>query len=255
VSTGDDLQAPLDDPATSAEIAERATAKGDVTVVEPTRAQQTLARRVAESRATIPDFTARVDLDLSDAADARDELRLQHGAAAPSFTHLIVKAAALALRDVPRVNGSYRDNRFELYSRVNVGVAVATPEGLVTPTIFDADAKSVLVIAEETRALAAKARDGSITARETGGATFTVTNLGMHGVAELEAPINPPQAAILAIGAITSQLGPDPTGERSARRIARATLTCDHRIVSGLDAAAFLRRVRELFAEPAALLA
>ena len=120
----------------------------------------------------------------------------------PSFNDMVVKACALALREHPRANGAYRDGRFELYSRVNVGVAVAAQDALVVPTVFDADRKGLRQIATDSRALAQKVRDGQITPPELSGGTFTVSNLGMYGIDNFSAVINPPQAAILAVGAI-----------------------------------------------------
>jgi pyruvate dehydrogenase E2 component (dihydrolipoamide acetyltransferase) len=173
---------------------------------------------------------------------------------------MIVKACALALREHPRANGSYRDGRFELHARVNVGVAVAvasedpTAGALVVPTIFDADTKALGEIARETRAVAERVRDGSITPPELSGGTFTVSNLGMYGIASFTAIVNPPQAAILAVGAV-EQRAVVRDGEREivARHTMSVTLACDHRILYGSDAALFLARVRELLEEPAAL--
>ncbi len=171
---------------------------------------------------------------------------------------MIVKACALALRDHPRANGSYRDGRFELHARVNVGVAVAAGAGdptggaLVVPTVFDADTKALGEIARETRALAERVRDGSITPPELSGGTFTVSNLGMYGIASFTAIVNPPQAAILAVGA----LAPRPVVRKkkiAPRQTMSVTLACDHRILYGADAALFLARIRELLEEPAAL--
>ena len=124
------------------------------------------------------------------------------GDVVPSFNDMVVKACALALREHPRANGAYRDGRFELYSRVNVGIAVAADDALVVPTVFDADRKGLRQIASESRALAQRVRDGAITPPELSGATFTVSNLGMYGIDSFSAVINPPQAAILAVGAI-----------------------------------------------------
>jgi pyruvate dehydrogenase E2 component (dihydrolipoamide acetyltransferase) len=165
---------------------------------------------------------------------------------------MVVKASALALRETPRANASYRDGQLQLHSRINVGVAVAAHEALIVPTVFDADEKSLGEIARETRALAARVRDGTITPPELGGATFTVSNLGMYGITSFAAIINPPQAAILAVGA----LEPRPVvreGAVLARHTMTLTLACDHRILYGAEAALFLGRVRELLEAPAAL--
>ena len=167
----------------------------------------------------------------------------------PSFNDMVVKACALALREHPRANGAYRDGRFELYSRVNVGIAVAARDALVVPTIFDADRKGLWQIAAESRALAERVRDGSITPPELSGATFTVSNLGMFGIDSFAAVINPPQAAILAVGAITERpVARD--GELATAQLMRVNLACDHRILYGAEGAEFLARVRTLLEEP-----
>jgi pyruvate dehydrogenase E2 component (dihydrolipoamide acetyltransferase) len=228
-------------------------AKGEVTVVELNRLQQTVARRMAESKATVPHFYLETEIDMTEAVKARAELKELAGEApAPTFNDMIVKACALALRDFPRANGSYRDGRVELYSRVNIGVAVAAQDALVVPTVFDADRKPLGQIAAETRALAQKVRDGSITPPELSGGTFTVSNLGMFGVTEFSAVINPPQAAILAVGKMEPRAVVR-DGEIVARNIMTLTLVCDHRILYGADAAEFLARIKALLEHPIAL--
>jgi pyruvate dehydrogenase E2 component (dihydrolipoamide acetyltransferase) len=235
-----------------------ATAKGQTTAVELTRTQQTVARRMAESKATIPEFTLRIDVDMQECVALRAELKRisqpEEGGSthAPTYNDMVVKAAALALREHPRANGSYRDGRLTTYSRVNVGVAVAADESLVVPTVFDADEKSLGEIARETRALAERVRSGAITPPELGGGTFTVSNLGMYGVQSFTAIINPPQAAILSVGA----LEPRPVARDGAvivRHMLTLTLACDHRILYGAQAAQLLSRVRELLQSPASL--
>jgi pyruvate dehydrogenase E2 component (dihydrolipoamide acetyltransferase) len=164
---------------------------------------------------------------------------------------MIVRACAVALREYPRANGSYnRDGKFELYSRVNIGIAVAAPDTLVVPTIFDADIKSLGAIARESRAAAERVRSGEITPPELSGGTFTVSNLGMFGVTDFTAVINAPQAAILAVGA----MAPAPVvrdGETVIRNMMSITLTSDHRILYGADAAEFLARIKTLLEAPA----
>jgi pyruvate dehydrogenase E2 component (dihydrolipoamide acetyltransferase) len=228
------------------------TAKGESTTVELSRTQQTIARRMAESKATIPDFTLQMDVDMQECVALRTELKALSHPDAPTYNDMIVKACALALREHPRANGSYRDARLQLHSRVNVGVAVAARDALVVPTVFDADVKSVGEIARETRALAGRVRDGSITPPELGGGTFTVSNLGMYGVRGFTAIINPPQAAILSVGSL-AQRAVVRDGELVARHTVMLTLACDHRILYGADAAEFLGRIRELLEHPAAL--
>ena len=227
------------------------TGKGETTTQDLTRLQQTVARRMAESKATAPDFVLNIDVDMEEAVDLRKRLKAAaaEGQPVPSFNDFVVKAAALALVDFPRANGAYRDGKFELYSRVNVGVAVAGQDALVVPTVFDADRKSLGQIARESRTLAERVRAGAITPPELSSGTFTVSNLGMFGIQSFVAVINPPQAAILAVGAMQ----PTPVvrdGEVVARNIMRLTLACDHRILYGADAAEFLSRIRERLENP-----
>jgi len=187
---------------------------------------------------------------MEEAVELRKQLKAASGdSPAPSFNDFVIKASALALRDFPRANGAYKDGKFELYSRVNVGVAVAGLDALVVPTVFDADRKSLGQIARESRALAERVRAGQITPPELSGGTFTVSNLGMYGIRRFVAVINPPQAAILAVGELT----PRPVvreGEIVARNILELTLSCDHRILYGSDAAGFLARIREYLEQP-----
>ena len=224
-------------------------------VVELTKLQQTVARRMAESKATAPHFYLQAEIDMTAAVEGRATLKAsaREGDLVPTFNDMIVKACALALRDHPRANGAYRDGRIELYSRVNVGVAVAAQDALVVPTVFDADLKGLRQIATETRALAARVRDGSITPPELSGGTFTVSNLGMYGISNFHAVINTPQAGILAVGELKAKPVVSDSGEIAARQLMGVTLACDHRILYGADGAQFLARVRELLESPLGL--
>ena len=230
------------------------TAKGTAEIVELTKIQQTVARRMAESKATAPHFYLQAEIDMSRAVEARGHLKAtaNEGEVVPSFNDMVIKACALALREFPRANGAYRDGHFELYSRVNVGVAVAAHDALVVPTIFDADVKGLRQIASEARALAQRVRDGTVTPPELSGGTFTVSNLGMYGIDNFQAVINTPQAGILAVGAITERPVID-DGELTSAHLMGVTLACDHRILYGSDGAEFLGRIRELLTEPLAL--
>jgi pyruvate dehydrogenase E2 component (dihydrolipoamide acetyltransferase) len=224
--------------------------RGEIEYVELSRLQRTVARRMAESKATAPDFVMTLEVDMTEAVELRAQLKAAAGEApAPSFNDFVIKAAALALRDFPRANGAYRDGQFEHYGRVNVGVAVAGQDALVVPTVFDADTKSLGQIAAEARRLAERVRDGKITPPELSAGTFTISNLGMYGIKRFVAVINPPQAAILAVG----ELSPRPVvrdGEVVIRTILELTLTCDHRILYGAEAAEFLGRIRENLEQP-----
>ncbi|HUB76926.1 MAG TPA: 2-oxo acid dehydrogenase subunit E2, partial [Solirubrobacteraceae bacterium] len=228
-------------------------AKGAVAVIEPSRTQQLIARRMASAKATVPEFQVTVEVDAEAALELREQLR-NTAAPLPSVNDLIVKACALALRQHPNVNGAYVDGRFEHYSRVNVGVAVAGEGTLVVPTVFDADQKSLLQIAAETRALATQVRDGSVTPADLAGGTFTVSNLGMFGVARFTAVINTPQAAILAVGAAAPRAVVAEDGAIRVRRVMELTISADHRIVYGAEAAEFLGSVRKRLERPAVLL-
>ncbi len=230
------------------------TAKGETQVQELNKLQQTIARRMAESKATAPHFYLTVEIDMGKAVEARAALKAaaKEGEVMPSFNDMIVKACAIALREFPKANGAYRDGRFERYSRVNVGVAVAAPEALVVPTIFDADRKGLRQIAADTRAVAAKVRDGSVTPPELSGGTFTVSNLGMFGIDEFDGVINMGQAAILAVGAIR-EVPAVRGGEIVLAKLMKATLSCDHRILYGAEGAEFLARVKALLEEPISL--
>ncbi|HEX3609459.1 MAG TPA: dihydrolipoamide acetyltransferase family protein [Solirubrobacterales bacterium] len=230
------------------------TAKGTVSYEDLSKLQSTIARRMAESKATAPHFYLEAEIDMSRLVAARGQIKAgaKEGDAVPSFNDMVVKACALALREHPRANGAYRDGRFELYSRVNVGVAVAANDALVVPTVFDADEKNLRQIATDSRALARRVRDGQITPPELSGATFTVSNLGMFGIDSFAAVINPPQAAILAVGAIKEQAAIR-DGNVASAHLMRVNLACDHRILYGAPAAEFLARIRDLLEEPLAL--
>ncbi|HYJ21827.1 MAG TPA: dihydrolipoamide acetyltransferase family protein [Solirubrobacterales bacterium] len=241
-------------PAAEGSVPSPETAKGQTTYEDLSKLQSTIARRMSESKATAPHFYLEAEIDMSRAVEARARLKATaaEGDVVPSFNDMVVKACALALREHPRANGAYRDGRFELYSRVNVGVAVAAEDALVVPTVFDADRKGLRQIAVDSRALAQRVREGTITPPELSGGTFTVSNLGMYGIDNFSAVINTPQAAILAVGAIVER----PVvraGEIVPAHMLGVTLACDHRILYGAPAAEFLARVRTLLEEPLSL--
>jgi pyruvate dehydrogenase E2 component (dihydrolipoamide acetyltransferase) len=231
---------------------EEAGPKGLAELQELTRLQQTISRRMAESKATAPDFSISLTVDMTRAVELRARLK-EVADPAPSFNDMVVKAAATALREHPRVNGAYRDGRFELYENVNIGVAVAAEDALVVPTIFNADTKSLGQIASDARAAAAKVRDKTITPPELSGGTFTVSNLGMFGIEFFTAIINPPQASILTVGKLEKRPAVDENDRIVARDQMTLSLICDHRILYGADGALFLSRVKELLERPLSL--
>lgn len=184
--------------------------KGETKLLEPTAAERTVARRAAESRATVPHLELSVDL----------------AAGSPPGTAQILRACALTLREQPRVNASYRDGRFELHSRVNIGVVLASEDVYLIPTVLDADQKSIEELEAEVAQLRAQAAAGELTAPAFSGATFTLWNATELDVARASIPVVPPQAAALSAGT------------------AGLTLVCDHRILYGARAAAFLSAVK-----------
>ena len=230
------------------------TAKGQTTYEELNKLQRTVARRMAESKATAPHFYLSTEIDMEPAVRARGRLKAAatQDDVLPSVNDMVIKACALALREHPRANGAYRDGQLELYSRVNVGVAVAAQDSLVVPTIFDADRKGLRQIASESRSLAERVRSAQVTPPELSGATFTVSNLGMFGIDSFAAVINPPQAAILAVGAIKDRAVVR-DGEIRPGHLMQVTLACDHRILYGATGAAFLARIRGFLEEPLSL--
>jgi pyruvate dehydrogenase E2 component (dihydrolipoamide acetyltransferase) len=216
-----------------------------------TRTQSLIARRMSASRGAVPEFALEVDVDMSAALQMRAELR-ELTDAPPSLNDIIVKGSALALRRHPRANGSFAPDGFILHAQVHVAIAVAVEGSLLTPVVRDADTKSLGVIAHETRALIERGRAGRIDPADLDGATFTVSNLGMFGIDRFEGIINAPQAAILCVGAVRER----PVAAEGAvlvRPMATLTLACDHRILYGADAAAFLAEIRRILEHPLAM--
>jgi pyruvate dehydrogenase E2 component (dihydrolipoamide acetyltransferase) len=226
--------------------------RGTSIAVELTPTQRTIARRMAESRSSIPEFTLEAEVDMDAAARLREELGSAGIDPLPSFNDLVIRAVALALRRFPALNATYEDTPVR-HSRVNVGFAVATEDALIVPTIFDADRKSVLELAKESRQVAEGARRRSLSAEQLGDGTFTVSNLGMFGIRRFNAVINPPQAAILAVGEVAER-----PVVRDGAVVPRLTmdvaLSCDHRVVYGAEAAQFLQEARRLLEHPSLLL-
>lgn len=229
----------------------RPSTVADVTRQVPTRLQQVIARRMVESKTTVPHFQVQTEVAMDEAILLRARLKALagEGEKPPSFNDLIVRACAVALREHPLANGSWIDDAFELHERINVGIAVAAEGRLVVPTIFDTDHKSLGQIGAESRRLAAAVRDGSVSPAELAGGTFTVSNLGMYGMTAITPVVNPPQAAILGVGAMRQTLARD-GDEIVDRSLLTLTLSCDHRILYGADAALSLARIKDLLEQP-----
>lgn len=230
--------------------------RGAVRVVRPEPAEQVVIRRMVAS-AAIPQFALTTDVGMEACARLRTEIADTGADPIPTYNDFVVKAAALALREFPYLNAGYVgsgvDGAYELYDRVNVGVAVDREGDLIVPTVFDADRRTLTDIARTTHTLAERVRGGVVTPAELDGGTFSISNLGMYGVTEFAALIHPPQAAILAVGELRTEAAFE-DGRVVPRRTMRATVSCDHRIVYGARAARFLARVRELLERPIALL-
>lgn len=221
-------------------------------VVPLTAMRRTIAKRLAESIGPIPHFFLTVDLDVTKLLEQRVQVIEITGVKA-SVNDFVVRAAALALRSHPLVNSSWGDEAITQHGEVHVGIAVATPEGLITPVIRNADRKSVTAIASEVRVLAEKARARKLMPDEYQGSTFTISNLGMFGIEEFTAIINPPNAAILAVGAAMQKPVVE-SGQIVVRERMKITMSCDHRVVDGAVGAEFLRTLRQYIEQPLRLL-
>ena len=213
--------------------------------------RRTIAKRLAESKFSAPHFYVTVEVDMDRAVALREQLR--EAEVKLSYNDLVVRACALALRAFPMVNASWGGEKIVTHAEVNVGVAVALPDGLMTPVVRQADRKGVGEIAAEIRELAQKARDRRIRPEEYTGSTFTVSNLGMYDVVEFTAIINPPDSAILAVGAVRREPVVDGETIRPGHRM-RVTLSSDHRVIDGALAAQFLGEVRRLLEHPLLLM-
>jgi pyruvate dehydrogenase E2 component (dihydrolipoamide acetyltransferase) len=212
--------------------------------------QAVVARRMVESKTQVPHIYLTISIDMAAAmkfrAESNEFLGKENGL---SVNDLFIKAIALTLRKHPDLNASYRENGIQYNAEVNVGFAVSLPGGLVVPVIRNADQKPLPQIAAEARALANKARTAGLALADYEGGTFSTSNLGMLGVEEFDAVVNPPQAAILAIGAITEE--PVVTGGQIVvGQRCRVTLSCDHRVVYGWPAGEFLRDLKALLERP-----
>lgn len=224
--------------------------RGQATPIEPTSAQQTVARRMAESKATAPEFFVETEVDMTTCVAYREQLRSMVSPL-PSFNDFVIKSAAQALRQYPNVNAAYKDGHFEQYSDVNIGVVVSATELLAVPTLFGVDQKGLAQIAAESQQLSEAVRTRTIQPSQMSGGTFSISNLGMYGVDRFTAILNPPQAAILAVGAINRRAVIAEDGMSLViRQIMNMTLTCDHRILYGAEAAEFLGAIKAWLESP-----
>ncbi len=242
-------------PPKPAAPAQPAAARPPAGTLEPlNRMRQAIARRMTESKTTAPHFYVTVEVNMTEALRMREQLNaVASDADKLSVNDLVVAAAARTLTQFPNLNASFRDGSLEKHPQINIGIAVALEDGLITPVVHDADQKSIKAIAAESRQLSERARANRLRVDDLTGSTFTVSNLGMFGTDEFIAIINPPEAAILAVGAATKR----PVVEDEQVQIApvmKATLSVDHRVADGAQAARFLAAFRKLLENPMNLL-
>jgi pyruvate dehydrogenase E2 component (dihydrolipoamide acetyltransferase) len=246
-------QAPAAARAAAGPAAPAAPAPAEDDVVEPlSQMRKAIARRMSESKPGVPHFYLRREIDADALVALREQVNADHAGAKVSFNDFVVRAVALGLRAVPAVNASFLGDRIVRHGRIDVGVAVALPEGLVTPVVRAADGKALLALARETRDLAERARARKLRPDEMQGGTFTVSNLGMLGIDEFAAILNPPEAGILAVGAVRHRAVVR-DGAVVAGRTLALTLSCDHRAVDGAIGAAFLAAVADALEHPTRL--
>ena len=224
-------------------------AEADYTDQALTQLRKTIARRLAESIGPVPTFYLTAEYDLGRVTDMRAAMAAIGPEFKVSVNDIVMKAVAVALTRHPEVNAHWMGDRIRQHHRVHVGMAVAIPEGLITPVIFDADKKGLSQISQEARELAKRARDRKLAPHEYTGATMSVSNLGMLGIDEFTAIINPPEAAILAVGAVDDK-AVVVDGSIEIRKRMRVTMSCDHRVIDGALGAQFLVTLRRLIENP-----
>jgi pyruvate dehydrogenase E2 component (dihydrolipoamide acetyltransferase) len=243
-------------PAAQARPAAAASVEGAAPYREEpvTTMRATIARRLVTSIGPVPHFFLTTEIEMDKAAEVRRQLNELDPENKISLNDLIIKVAAVTLMQHPSVNASFQEKTLRFYERADIGVAVAVEDGLITPVVRGANAKSVGQIAREVRELAERARSRRLKPEEYTGATFSISNLGMFGIDEFTAVINPPEAAILAVGAMT----PQPVvrdGQVVVRQLMRVTMSCDHRVVDGATGAKFLQTFKKILENPLYLLA
>jgi pyruvate dehydrogenase E2 component (dihydrolipoamide acetyltransferase) len=220
-----------------------------------TQMRKAIAKRLTQSIGPVPHFFLTIEVDMGESLRLRARIneRFKDQGVKVSPNDLIVKAVAAALRRHPWVNASWTGESVRFYDQVHIGVAVALDEGLITPVVRDADRKGVAEIAGEIRELAGRAREKKLKPEEYTGSTFSISNLGMFGIEEFTAVINPPEAAILAVGAIGEKVVAE-NGEMAVRQRMRVTMSCDHRVVDGATGAQFLQTLKSFLEEPMLML-
>jgi pyruvate dehydrogenase E2 component (dihydrolipoamide acetyltransferase) len=217
--------------------------------------RRTIARRLTESKQTVPHYYLTIDVDIGPLADARKAMNaeLEPRGEKVSLNDLIIKAAAVALRRVPEVNASWKDKEIHYHQVVDISVAVAIDDGLMTPVVRDADRKGIAEIAAEVRDLAERAREKRLQPEEMTNGTFSISNLGMFGIEEFSAVINPPEGAILAVGTLRREPVLVEDAIVPGRRM-RFTMSCDHRVIDGATGAKFMDAFKRITESPLTML-
>ena len=214
--------------------------------------RKTIARRMREAKATVPHFYLTTDVDMDDAMDFRDQLARVHGTKV-SVNDMVLKASALALRKHPEANASFGEQAIVRHARIDIGMAVAIEDGLVTPVIRDADKKTLGQIGDQTRELVSRARARKLRLDEMAGSTFSVSSLGTYGIDHFAAIINPPEAAILALGRVRKEPVVDKEGQIVVGQRMTLTLSCDHRTIDGATGARLLQAIVAILERPVTL--
>ena len=233
--------------------AERLATEGDFKDIPLTQIRKTIARRLAESNGPVPTFFLTAEFDATRAAEMRAQLLEMGDQYKVSFNDIVIKAVALSLAEHPEVNAHWLNDKIRHFNRIHVAMAVAVEDGLITPVLFDADRMTMWEISEKARDLAKKARERKLMPEEYTGSTFSVSNLGMFGIDQFTAIINPPEAGILAIGGVEEK----PVvidGTLEVRQRMRVTMSCDHRVIDGATGAKFLQTVRRYLENPLSLI-
>jgi pyruvate dehydrogenase E2 component (dihydrolipoamide acetyltransferase) len=247
------LAAPAAAPALSKERVLALAGNPPYTERPLTAMRRVIARRLTESKQTVPHFYLTVDCEIDELLKFRAELNGKSDAYRISVNDFVIRAAALALRQVPAANASWSDEAILLWDTVDIAVAVALEDGLITPIVKSADRKGLATIANETKDLAARARAGKLKLEEFQGGTFSISNLGMFGVRDFAAVINPPHGGILAVGA-GEQRPIVKNGALAIATVMSCTLSCDHRAVDGAVGAQFLAAFKKLVEDPLTML-
>src|SRR5690606_33512707 len=247
--------APAAAPAAPAPAVVTPTPVGAAEEVELTRMRRRIAEVMTSSKAPIPHFYVTMAIDMEQALAEREQMTaaLAEEEIQISVNDLIVKAAALALRKFPNINASFAGDKIVRHGDINIGIAVALETGLITVVVRNADQKTLSQISQETRAKAARAREGKLQPDDLGGSTFTISNLGMYGVEDFIAVITPPEAAILAVGA--AQKVPVVRDDQIViGHVMRTTISADHRVTDGAEAAEFMVELKRLLENPRRLM-